>query len=90
MLVLGANVLIAAKNASFVFRFGNDIKIPLPREARSTTRSSPSDFDVAVMSSIRSSVTRFRHSVKQGALAVIRRAKLAQDLNLMKLGADSR
>ena len=55
MLVLGANALTAAKNASFVSRFGNSIKILSPGDARSTTRSSPSDFDVEVMSKIRSS-----------------------------------
>jgi hypothetical protein len=69
MLVLGANALTAAKNASLVWRLGNSIKILWLGEARSTTRSSPSDFDIAVMSTILSSKTRFRHSVKQGALA---------------------
>ena len=69
MLVLGANALTAEKNASFVSRFGNSIKILSLGDVRSTTRSNPSDFDLEVMSRIRSSVTRFRHSVKQGALA---------------------
>ena len=69
MLVLGANALTAEKNASFVSRFGNSIKILSPGDVRSTTRSNPSDFDLEVMSRIRSSETRFRHSVKQGALA---------------------